>query len=207
MLTVIERAVWRITVFAAAAAGCCPTSGRPGPAGAATATKTPSTAPSTLPSIADLSAPYAINALEAVVDPPVGWRRDKSDVDARHAHFVWLSPSGDTAYGVVLMNLPIPVGPDIVLWAFLNQMRKSDRQADLLRRENAPDLPGLRFVAESGKYRIRANLTVRTWRAWAVYAGTIRARPVNSPELRLAEQARDGTRMTTADTAGRPVNR
>jgi hypothetical protein len=136
-----------------------------------------------------------MDVLDAAVDPPIGWRRDKFVVDAAHVHAVWISPSGDTAYGVVLMRLPLPVGAELVLWGFLNQMRKSDQKADLIAKQPAPDLPGLRFVAESGTYRIRANLTARGWRAWAVYAGTRISRPCEPQELRLAELARDRTRI------------
>ncbi len=73
----------------------------------------------------------------------MGWGEDPLRADARHAHAVWLSPTRDTAYGVVLMYLPLPVGPDTVLWGFLNHLRESDHAADLISKERAPDLPGL----------------------------------------------------------------
>jgi hypothetical protein len=147
------------------------------------------------PALPGLTSLTLNDQLDAAIDPPLNWRRDKFDVDAKHVHAVWLSPTGDTAYGVVLMYLPLPVGPEMVLWGFLNHMRQTDRQADLLNKQKAPDLPGIRFTAESGQYRIRVNLIVRDWRAWAVYAGTVKDRPTNPNELQLAETARDHTEV------------
>jgi hypothetical protein len=138
---------------------------------------------------------HALAAVSAWVDPPIDWQIDKFDADAQHSHVVWLSPTRDTAYGIVMMNLPLPVSPEIVLWAFLGHMKAADRRADLLRQSSAPELPGLRFEAESGLYHIRVNLTVHNWRAWAVYAGTLIDKPENADELSLAEKARDQTRL------------
>ena len=150
-----------------------------------------------------LEALLPLAPVNAWVDPPIGWRRDKFDVDAKHAHVTWVSPSGDTAYGVVMMNLPFPVGPDMVLWGFLSHMQASDKRADLVSKHRAPDLPGLRFEAESGLYRIRVNLTVHNWQAWAVYAGTVLTKPENAAELALAEKSRDHTQVAMpTETAG-----
>jgi hypothetical protein len=171
--------------------GCCCQSGKPGGVnrtGVAT----------TKPTVAGLRPLYPLPQARALVDPPTGWRVDKFDVDSQHTHVTWVSPSGDTAYGVVMMNLPLPVGPDLVLWAFLNKMKAADHRGDLLSKENAPDLPGLRFVAESGLYRIRTNLIVHGWHAWAVYAGTLVARHENIDELLTAEKARDRTEVDIA---------
>jgi hypothetical protein len=181
-----ERYVWRVSALVALAAGMagCVASGPQGRVGL----PGPAAVPPALPG---LTPPVVFDALEAGVDPPVGWRRDKFDVDAGHTHAVWLSPTGQTAYGVVLINLPLPVGPEMVLWGFLNHMRQADRQGSLLFKHMAPELPGLRFIAESGNYRIFANLTVHNWRAWVIYVGTLKAKPLNQRELHLAEQARD----------------
>jgi hypothetical protein len=143
----------------------------------------------------ELSTAVAMPVVDAIVDPPIGWEIDKRQVDAKHVHMVWKSPSGDTAYGVVLMYLPLPVGPDLVLAGFLNQLKQSDREAKLLSKTPAEELHGYRFVAESGQYVIRVDLSVRGWRAWAVYAGSLRGRDVNQAELDLAERARDRTRV------------
>ena len=170
--------------LAAAAGGCC-ACGKSNPhALAATATR---------PGADGLVAPMTMDALDAVADPPLGWRQETSIVDARHTRVVWISPTGDTAYGIVLIHLPLPEGPDLVLWGFLYEMSTTDQKGELLAKEPAPELPGLRFVANSARYRLRANLSVHGWQAWVVYAGTLISKPVNTPELRMAEQARNHT--------------
>ena len=137
--------------------------------------------------------------LEAVVVPPAGWRPDPVKRSRNHAHQAWLSPSGNTAYGVIRINLPLPfIGPDTVLPRFISQMRQTEGEARLLSRANDPRLPGVRFVAEGGEYRLRANLTTRGFRAWTVYAGSLRSQPEAVDELRLAEAAREATKIGTA---------
>ena len=137
----------------------------------------------------------ATPAVDAWVDPPAGWRLDRSESDIQHAQAVWVSPSGATAYGVIVMYLPFPMGSDLILWGFLNRTRQMDHEAKLLEREDDPKLPGLRFVALAGTYKLRVNLIVHGWRAWAVYAGSLRAMPDSPAELDLAEEAREGTRV------------
>jgi hypothetical protein len=188
MLFRCQHRLWGIVFISAAALifGCAgpQTGGRP----------TAGNAASIRPDFPGLEPLHPVPELRALVDPPIGWRLDKQDVDAKHSHFTWLSPSGDTAYGAVLMNLPLPVGPDMVLWGFLNHLRAADKKAELLEKQSAPDLQGIRFVAESGLYRIRVNLIVHDWHAWAIYAGTVHDKPERADELLLAEQARDRTR-------------
>ena len=145
-----------------------------------------------------LAEPYGYNDLDAVVSPPPGWNADPIKRTRTHAHQAWISPSGRTAYGVIRMNLPLPfIGPGVVLPRFLDQMRESEGEARLLSRQNDSDLPGIRFVAEGGQYRLRANLMTRGFRAWAVYAGTLRAQPEMPDELRVAEAAREETKIGT----------
>jgi hypothetical protein len=110
-----------------------------------------------------------------------------------HSHQLWLSPTGNTAYGVIRFSLPLPVGPDTVLYFFLREMRASEGEARLISKRRDPQLKGLGFVAEGGLYVVRTNLTTRGLRGWAVYAGTLRARPVLPNELSLAELAREET--------------
>src|SRR6185437_2869060 len=184
-----SRCCWRWVFAVAMAAGGCSSQTSP------SAQLAKADISTTQPATPGLTPLHAFPQGDAYIDPPVGWRQDKMDVDANHTHAVWLSPTGDTAYGVVLMYLPLPVGPDMVLWGFLNHLRATDKEANVLRKEKAADLPGLRFVAESGSYLIRVNLTVHSWKAWAIYAGTLRAKGVNPPELKLAEEARDNTRV------------
>ena len=124
----------------------------------------------------------------------MGWRAEPLKASDRHNHQVWISPSGNTAYGVIRFKLPLPVGPETVLrYGFLPEMRKTEGEATLISSRRDPDLPGLRFVADGGKYRLRTNLLTRGWKGWAVYAGTLRERPVDADELALAEVAREQT--------------
>jgi len=133
--------------------------------------------------------------LRAMVDPPVGWKPEPPKVSPNHRHQVWLSPTGDTAYGVIYFSMPLPLGLDTALWGFLHEMQKTEGEANLLSKFYDNHLPGFRFEAEGGLYRIRCNLMVGGFHGWAVYAGTLRAHPVNQPELRQAEAAREQTRV------------
>jgi hypothetical protein len=151
-----------------------------------------------------LSDPVGISELEAVVVPPAGWLPDPVKRSRNHAHQAWISPSGSTAYGVIRMNLPLPfIGPDTVLPRFLEKMRQTEGEATLLSRRNDGRLPGIRFVAEGGQYRLRANLVTRGFRAWAVYAGTLRDQPEVPDELQLAETAREKTKIGTTRVRSR----
>jgi hypothetical protein len=179
--------------------------GRDAAAVPASATLTASDAASAV-SDTELSDPVGSSELESVVVPPTGWRPDPLKRSRNHAHQAWISPSGSTAYGVIRINLPLPfVGPDTVLPRFLNQMRQTEGEARLISRRGDRDLPGIRFVAEGGQYRLRANLVTRGFRAWTVYAGTLRGRPEVADELNLAEAAREQTRIGT--TRARSKNR
>jgi hypothetical protein len=141
-----------------------------------------------------LTEPVAMEAVDARVDPPAGWRPEPLKSSDRHAHQVWISPSGNTAYGVIRFKLPLPVGPETVLrHGFLPEMRRTEGEAKLVSSRRDADLPGLRFVADGGLYRVRTNLITRGWRGWAVYAGTLRAEEIVPDELALAEIARDNT--------------
>ncbi|CAN5469104.1 hypothetical protein BH09PLA1_BH09PLA1_09410 [soil metagenome] len=148
----------------------------------------PSIAPST-----QLSSSTPNRDVDAYVSPPIGWLAEPLKHTSRHSHQVWISPSGFTAYGVIRSSLPLPVGYDLVLWGFMNEMKKSEGEATLISKEWDANLDALRFVAEGGKYRLRANLVVDGWQAWAVYAGTLRDHAVMEDELELAEIAREHT--------------
>jgi hypothetical protein len=101
------------------------------------------------------------------------------------------------------MSLPLPIGPDLAVWGFLREMRKRYNDGRLMHRQDDPDLPGVRFVAEGGPYRIHTNLILRGRSGWAVYAGTRRDRPENPTELHVAERARDKTRVGVVEQASR----
>jgi hypothetical protein len=149
-------------------------------------------------------APAEVNHdLHAVVAPPIGWHTDPPKRSSRHDHQVWISPSGRTAYGVIYIRLPLPVGYDLTLWGFLREMRRAQGEANLLQELWDPNLSALRFVAEGGLYRIRTNLFVNGFDAWAVYAGTLRDQPIDAIELDLAERAREYTGVGLSDAEHR----
>lgn len=150
---------------------------------------------------------YSVPALQAVCAPPIGWKAEPAEHLDRHTRQVWLSPSGKTAYGVIYFDMPLPVGPDLALWGFLREMEKHEGRAVLLSQSRDAHLPGIRFVAEGQHYRIRTNLIVRGWRGWAVYAGTLRDKPVAEEELASAESAREHTRVGRGEIARRSVAR
>src|SRR5205085_781229 len=153
--------------------------------------------------LAGLAPAEARNDLAALVFPPDGWTVEPIRKNSRHIHQVWKSPSGNTAYGVILLKLPWPVGPDITLWGFLKHMEESEGQAVVLQKQWDPNLPGFRFTADGKLYEIRAKLVVHQDRAWAVYAGTVRDQPIDQRELEIAQKARDYTEVDIA-AAGTP---
>jgi hypothetical protein len=131
----------------------------------------------------------------ALVTPPVGWVPEPIKASAKHTHQIWLSPSGNTAYGVIFFNLPWPVGHDLGLLGFINEMRRTEGKATVQEKKNDPNLPGLRFVAEGGLYTVRGNMFVQGRRGWVVYAGTKVQFPIDEKELEIAVQARESTRI------------
>jgi hypothetical protein len=72
-------------------------------------------------------------------------------------------------------------------------MKATEGEATLIEKKWDPNLNALRFVAEGGQYTVRTNLFVRGFVGWAIYAGTLRAYPVNQAELELARRAREDT--------------
>jgi hypothetical protein len=162
------------------------------------------TLPTTLPETTGLAAPEYLDVLGATVVAPVGWTREPLKTSSRHAHQVWLSPSGRTAYGVIHFSLPVPLGYDPVLWYFMREMRRVEREAELLSKQWDPNLRGLRFVAQGGRYTIRPNLLLRGFKGWAIYAGTLTHQPIDPAELDLAERARERT-MTGRVAASKAV--
>ena len=151
-----------------------------------------------------LSQPEYVDTVLATAAPPTGWTRDILRKSPRHTHEVWISPTRTTAYGVMHFALPVPVGPDIVEWYFLREMRRKQGDAVLISSQKDPNLPGIRFVAEGGPYRIHVNLMTRGWEGWAVYAGTLRGQPINQNELDLAERAREYTQVGAAEKTRNP---
>ncbi len=153
-------------------------------------------APTTRPAmahVAGLSEPVAIESVDAYCVPPDGWKAEPLKSSSEHAHQIWISPSGHTAYGIIRFNLPLPVGHDLALWGFMREMRKSEGEATLIEKSWDESSDALRFIAEGGLYKVRTILRVRGFRGWAVYAGTLRAKEVVPDELKVAEIAREHT--------------
>ncbi len=153
-----------------------------------------------------LAAPAAVDSVEAICAPPAGWRAEPLKSSERHRHQVWISPSGNTAYGVILMELPnlaVLVGPQVVLErGFLANMKRTEGRADLIGPIIQDDkLDGIRFIAEGGLYLVRGTLMKRGTRAWCVYAGTLLAHRENDEELRAAELARENTAINVSSDA------
>ncbi len=94
---------------------------------------------------------------------------------------------------MIHFKLPVPVGYDLALWGFLQNMKLREGEATLISKNWDPNLKGLRFVAEGGLYCVRTNLFIDGLSGWAVYAGTLRKEQINSKELSIAEEAREAT--------------
>src|SRR5687768_7363445 len=99
-----------------------------------------------------------VQAVDALCYPPSGWAIEPLKTSEDHAHQVWLSPTGKTAYGVIHFGLPLPVPAQWVLDPFLREMKKSEGEAILIGQPmRDDDLPGVRFTVEGGLYKMRVN--------------------------------------------------
>ncbi len=150
--------------------------------------------------IPTLEAPRFVEPVNAVARPPIGWSCEPLKQSEKHTHQVWLSPSGKTAYGIIYFVMPgiadvLPVPMNWVLDGFLDAMRNDQGEATLLSRQDDPDLPGIRFVAEGGLYTTHTNLITAGRHGWAIYVGTLRSQPGAPDEIELAEQAREQTQI------------
>src|SRR4051812_12825610 len=154
-----------------------------------------------------LSSPLAIADLDALCVPPVNWHPDPLKSSKQHRHQVWVSPSGSSAYGVIWFALPLPVGQDAALWGFLREMKRTEGEATLIEKRRDPNVDALRFVAQGGRYLIRGTLVTTGFHGWAVYAGTLRNRPILPEELELAERARENTALGLPAGASAPPER
>ena len=139
-------------------------------------------------------------AVRAGCPVPLGWSTEPLKHDDKRDHQVWISPSGNTAYGVIAFShFLLPLAPDdSVLNEVMKGMRDTEGEASLLARRKDSKLygvGGIRFVAEGGRYLIRSNLVTRGTRGWVVYAGTLRDKPIDAAELVQAEGARERTQL------------
>jgi hypothetical protein len=134
-----------------------------------------------------LCEPAYVPTVVATCPAPSGWVAQPLKENSRHTHLIWISPSGSTAYGVVHFKLPLPVGPDLALTGFMSAMQKSEGNAQLV--EQHPNGRGIAFVADGGQYHMRGQLIVKGWEAWTIYSATLRGKPTNADELKLADLA------------------
>ncbi len=153
--------------------------------------------------VGELGMGYFEERVEAFVIPPTDWVLDPPKINEERAHLTWLSPTRDTAYGVVYFDVPgivtfLPKGE------FLHG-KAADRYIEAFSAEVGgatlesqtwdEDVEAMRLVAEGGPYKVRSMLRIRGTSGWSVYAGTLRERTVNEEELAVAEKAREATRV------------
>jgi hypothetical protein len=151
------------------------------------------------PAIAPTTQHIAVDELDALCDPPAGWRVERHDQTAQYNQNVWVSPSGYTSYGVVRFKLPLPVGDDLALAGFVSQMRQSEGWARLVRKQRQDG--HLAFIAEGGRYHVDGIIVTSALHGWVVYAGTLQNSPVALDELELAVHARENTALGLAQTS------
>ncbi|MEL7237679.1 MAG: hypothetical protein AAGK78_02365 [Planctomycetota bacterium] len=147
--------------------------------------------------------------VEAFVTPPTGWEAEEEKMSGGHTHLVWLSPTGDTAYGVIYASAPFYVPAtemfhNIVLDRILKEMERDQGEANLLSKKWLGDRRIIRFEADGGLYHIRTNLQVRGRSVWCVYAGTFKGKLPREDELEIAVAAREATRVGRDAQTGEP---
>lgn len=147
--------------------------------------------------------------VEAFITPPTGWQPEEEKMSGGHTHLVWLSPTGDTAYGVIYATAPIYVPAtemfhNIVLDRILQEMERDQGEANLLSKQWLGDRRLIRFEADGGLYHIRTNLQVRGKSVWCVYAGTFKGKEPRMEELEIAVAAREATRVGQDARRGDP---
>lgn len=190
-------------------------------AGCSRSTLRASEFPSSRP-VAGVGHGYFEYRLEAFVVPPKGWTMDPPKLGERHTHLAWISPTRDTAYGVIYATIPgfVPVAlmplrmlHDQVLERIMAAMKEDQGEARLLSKRWDAGADKMRFQAEGGLYRIDCVLTVRRYSAWTVYVGRLRQREENPREIATAEKARQATlvgleagRLTEPKRARRAVS-
>lgn len=170
-------------------------------AGCSRSTLRASEFPSSRP-VAGVGHGFFEHRLEAFVVPPAGWTMDPPKLGERHTHVAWISPTRDTAYGVIYATIPafVPVAlmpsrmlHDQVLERIMAAMKEDQGEARLLSKQWDAGADKMHFQAEGGLYRIDCVLTVRGYSAWTVYVGRLREREENPREIVIAEKARQAT--------------
>jgi hypothetical protein len=160
--------------------------------------------------VADLGTGFFDERVEAFVIPPQGWQLDPPKINDERTHLTWLSPTGDTAYGVVYFQLPLIAAlvpsrrmvHERAVDGYIDAFRADAGDAELLEEAWDAQREAMRLVAEGGPYTVRSILTLRGRSGWSVYAGTLRDEPVNDPELAVAIRAREATRISREAEGG-----
>ncbi|MEM8874613.1 MAG: hypothetical protein AAGD32_10175 [Planctomycetota bacterium] len=140
-----------------------------------------------------------IDNLEAVATPPVGWALDDVKTGDNYIHYVWLSPTGKTAYGIVRFTPPIYVwanefGHNAAFnFGFKPAMKDDQGYVKVLDKSWDGEARMLVFEVEGGTYTTRNHFRVRGRRGWTVYAGTFTGETPIAEELALAIEARNAT--------------
>ena len=158
--------------------------------------------PATRP-VADLGTGYFEPRLEAFVVPPAGWQPQPFEKDEMSVQRTWVSPTGDSAYGVFHFQAPaivafLPKGEFLhnrAVGGMMEEMEKREGSATLIEQSYDERLNAARTVAEAGRFRLRTILRVRGREGWGVFAGSLVERPENAAELAIAERAREATRV------------
>ena len=185
----------RATPFAAVLLLC-------GVVGCARSTLRPNEYPTSRPVIDAAGATLGVGRFEprvqAFVTPPAGWTPEAEKISDAHMHLVWLSPTGDTAYGIIYASAPLYVPAtemfhNLVLDRIISEMEKDQGEAELLGKTWNGDLRALDFEAAGGLYHLRSRLRVRGKSVWTVYAGTFKGQSPREDELATALSAREAT--------------
>ena len=150
----------------------------------------------------DLSPLVYVDDVDARCSIPVDWIAQPLKRGANNKHQIWLSPTRHTAFGVLAASLPFPAAllpistrRNATLEGFLREMKRKEGRSELLESHEDPLLPGVRFIAEGGQYKVSASLIVHGSKAWFIYVGTQRDLTVVPEEVRAGEHAREATKV------------
>ncbi len=138
--------------------------------------------------------------LDAVPTPPAGWTLEqKPPKPPGKAHWVWVSPTGATAYGIAYFGTPVPVFATSMSHTiafrlgYLPAVRADEGEVEVLEKTWDEDRRALRFVVGTERYKLRSILLIRGSRGWAVYVGTDQSMQENEAEIAKATLAREST--------------
>jgi hypothetical protein len=137
-----------------------------------------------------LKSPETLEAVRVRAGLPESWKAQPPQKAGLYTHGQWKSPSGYTAVGAVLINLPLPLSADMVAWFAKREYTKRAEDGKLIREWK--DAFGRRwFEAENSKYHVRGYCVVQGFHAWVVYFGYKTQQPPNFDEISLAARSAD----------------